>query len=333
MKRLHGNIIELVPSIPLAMFVVVGFLCACAHAVFSPAHPNNPEEQIGLSRASKRDVWWPAVRELGKVANTNERLRGKVWAKARVNTLGMKFVLVKAGTFVMGPDQHRVANIQVEHPVRIAQPYFISVTEVTNAQFQMLVPESKPDARSSPDPDSPVVKVSWQSADRFCKLLSEKEGARYRLPTEAEWEYACRAGSRTQWCFGRFRFRLGEFGWCGAEEMGRTARVALLKPNDWGIYDMHGNVLEWVSDWYSDEYYARCAAEGVVEDPRGPLRGRVHVVRSGCWAARNPVACSCTARFPLPILDRKPFSQQAAGFRETLRFSIVREYDEPGSQD
>lgn len=328
MTKSGRTIIELPPFISLAVSIVVALLCACTHAIFSPGSPDDLEQQIRLSKASDRDVWWPAVEELGKMANSNETLRNKIWAQARVNTLGMKLALVKPGTFLMGPDKHRVANIQVEHPVRISRPYFISVTEVTNAQFQMVFPKSKADARFSPDADSPVVNVLWQDADELCRLLSEREGAQYRLPTEAEWEYASRAGRRTQWCFGRFRFRLDEFGWCDAEEMKKAARVALLKPNDWGIYDMHGNVLEWVSDWYSDEYYAQCAAEGTVQDPKGPLQGRVHVVRSGCWAARNPVACSSTARFPLPILDRKPFSGKVAGFRQTLGFRIVREFEE-----
>lgn len=282
------------------------------------------EQQIHFSKSYKRSVWLPAVEELSKMANNNEILQHKIWNQARINSLGMKFVLVKPGTFTMGPDKHRVANVQESHKVEITRPYFISLTEVTNRQLKRIFSDHKVDPLYSPDQDSPAISVSWIDAVEFCRLLSKKEGALYRLPTEAEWEYACRAGSNTQCSFGRFRFGLDEFGWCD-DSIGRAAGVAELKPNKWGIYDMHGNVLEWVSDWYSDTYYSHCKSKGVVRDPKGPTRGRTHVLRSGAWLADNPLACTCTARFPLPFFDRVPFSGERVGFRQVVGFRVVRE--------
>ncbi|MCK4659881.1 MAG: formylglycine-generating enzyme family protein [Phycisphaerae bacterium] len=264
------------------------------------------------------------------MADKDEILRQEVWVQARVNTLGMKFALINPGTFTMGPDKHRIANVQKAHQVEISQGYFISVTEITNTQFRRLFPEYTVDAEYSPDRDSPAVSVSWDDAHAFCKLLSEKEGAVYRLPTEAEWEYACRAGSTTHWSLGLFRLGLDEYGWC-EDSTGRASRVAALKPNEWGIYDMRGNVLEWVSDWYSDTYYAQCASKGVVHDPIGPAQGWSHVLRSGAWLADNPMACTCTTRFPLPIFDRVPFSGKGAGFRQVVGFRVVREL--PGDDE
>ncbi|MBU0718802.1 MAG: formylglycine-generating enzyme family protein, partial [Planctomycetes bacterium] len=174
------------------------------------------------------------------------------------------------------------------------------------------------------------VRVSWEQAAEFCKLLSEREGATYRLPTEAEWEYACRAGTTTRYSFGWDKKRLPEFAWCNYTN-GRASAVGMLSPNPWGIYDMHGNVFEWVADWYSDTYYGECVERGISEDPQGPGKGRVHVLRGGGWEVDNPDALTCTARFPMPILDRIPFDPDPRtrdlGFRQTVGFRIVREPD------
>ncbi len=226
----------------------------------------------------------------------------------------------------MGPDERRIPQQGVAHEVELTRSFYISVTEVTNEQFRELVPQYVPDFRYSPDSDCPAVNVVWEDADGFCRLLSAREGVVYRLPTEAEWEYACRAGSTGAFCFGDDPEQLRRFGWYDyANE--RASRVAMLAPNQWGIYDMHGNVVEWVLDWFSYDYYAACAQEGLVTDPRGPDSGRTHVLRGGGWPALNEEACSCTARMPLPIFNRPPFFGHDAGVREAMGFRIVREVD------
>lgn len=200
---------------------------------------------------------------------------------------------------------------------------------MTNAQYQQMFPQFKVDAEYSPDPASPAVRVSWKDAVRFCKLLSGKENVVYRLPTEAEWEYACRAGTKTLYSFGFKPDRLPEFAWCNYVN-GRASPVAMLKPNAWGIYDMHGNAFEWVSDWYSRSYYSECAAKGTVQDPKGPQRGWTHVLRGGGWQVRNPLALTSTFRIPLPTFDRRPFSPDPVGLRQTIGFRVVRVPQIPG---
>jgi formylglycine-generating enzyme required for sulfatase activity len=147
--------------------------------------------------------------------------------------------------------------------------------------------------------DHPVVNVTWNDAVAFCGWLSRKEGKTYRLPTEAEWEYACRAGTTTRYNFGDEPEDLAgsanvydatshplynEALW-GRYELGSrdgfcfTAPVGRFRPNRWGLYDMHGNVWEWCSDWYGENYYKQCP----VDDPKGPEAGIRHSRRGGAW--------------------------------------------------
>lgn len=312
--------------------VLIGTSCVRPHAPIITVEADELDKLIRLSQSDERSQWWPTVEHLGKIADMDDAIRDKIWVRAKVNTLGMKFAEVPPGTFVMGPDTHRICDIQKAHPIEITQGYFMAVTEVTNTQFQQLSPKFEADSRYSPDPDSPAVNVSWEDADRFCKLLSQKEGVLYRLPTEAEWEYACRAGTKTLFCFGEDPTKLAQYGWYDYARCGKASRVAMLKPNDWGIYDMHGNAVEWVFDWYSKTYYSECAVKGIVQDPKGPEQGRTlpyltptHVLRGGGWPARNPLACSSTARCPLPRFDRAPFSNDEAGFKQVVGFRVVRE--------
>jgi formylglycine-generating enzyme required for sulfatase activity len=221
----------------------------------------------------------------------------------------------------------RLCEMQVAHSVRITKPFYVAVTETTNQQFAAIFPEHRADSRYSPDGDSPAVRVRWDQAAEFCRILSEREGTTYRLPTEAEWEYACRAGTTTFYSFGVSPRAMPQYGWCLAERT-RAAPVALLKPNNWGIYDMHGNVFEWVGDRFSQKYYMACFKQATVDDPQGPQWGRTHVLRSSGWQVDNTFACTCMARFPLPVLDRKPFTGDNVGMRAAIGFRVVREATE-----
>jgi formylglycine-generating enzyme required for sulfatase activity len=133
-----------------------------------------------------------------------------------------------------------------------------------------------------------VESVSWDDAVEFCKRLSAKEGLIYRLPTEAEWEYACRVGSTTRYCFGDDRRQLVEYAWFEGNSGGKTHPVGQKKPNAWGLYDMYGNVWEWCQDWY-DAY-----PSGMVTDPQGPSSGSGRVYRGGSW---DYVASLCRSAF------------------------------------
>ena len=125
--------------------------------------------------------------------------------------------------------------------------------------------------------------VSWDDAIAYCKKLSEKEGKKYRLPTEAEWEYACRAGTETRWSFGDDEKVLGNYAWYdkNAWDIGEeyAHQVALKKPNAFGLYDMHGNVYEWCHDYYEEDYYKQSPEK----DPTGPTSGSSRVLRGASW--------------------------------------------------
>jgi formylglycine-generating enzyme required for sulfatase activity len=192
----------------------------------------------------------------------------------------MELKLIPAGKFMMG--QVGGDSDEMPHEVMLTKPYYIGVHEVTNAQWKRVmgsVPSNWNEA------DRPVERVSWEDAVEFCKTLSalaeeRVAGREYRLPTEAEWEYACRAGLTTKYCFGDDESRLGEYGWFNKNSGSQTHPVGQKKANAWGLFDVHGNVWEWCSDWYGDY------GSGAVSDPQGPS-GRYHrVQRGGGW--RSP---------------------------------------------
>ncbi|MCY2986701.1 MAG: formylglycine-generating enzyme family protein, partial [Planctomycetota bacterium] len=159
--------------------------------------------------------------------------------------------------------------------------FWLGKYPVTNAQYGRFLeaagksvkkPESWDDRRFN-QPEQPVVSVSWDEAQAFC------EWAEVRLPTEAEWEYACRAGTTTQYSFGDDEKMLGEYGWFDQNSGGQTQPVGAKNPNPWGLHDVHGNVWEWCQDWFSEKYYGQ--SPGV--DPTGPLEGSFRVYRGGGW--------------------------------------------------
>jgi len=137
--------------------------------------------------------------------------------------------------------------------------------------------------------EHPVVCVSWNDAMAFCGWLSGKDGRAYGLPTEAQWEYACRAGATTLWNFGDDESRVGEHAWFCENSGGTTHPVGRKKPNAWGLCDMHGNMYEWCDDWFAADYYGVSPAD----DPQGPPGGEGRVLRGGCWLA---VGNRCASR-------------------------------------
>ena len=306
----------------LSILACSSFSCKASAQTAAPI-ADQVDDLVAASSSLDRQVWWSASEALGVLATREPALRDAIWNRASVNTLGMKFVRVGSGTFTMGPDAHRLFDIQKAHEVKIGHACYMGLTEVTNEQLSAILPPHHPDSGFSPEPDSPAVNVTWEQAVEFCKRLSELEGAKYRLPTEAEWEYACRAGTSTPYSFGTDPKLMMDYGRCLADHFA-AAPVASLRPNPWGIYDMHGNVFEWVSDWFSRDYYSDCEKKGMVEDPTGPESGGSHVLRSCGWQVDNARACTCAARFPLPTLDKKPFAP-GPGMRETIGFRVVRE--------
>jgi formylglycine-generating enzyme required for sulfatase activity len=193
------------------------------------------------------------------------------------NSIGMEFVLIPAGEFKMGSNDGSSDEKPV-HQVRLSTPFYLGKYEVTQGQWQAVM-ENNP-SRFIGDLNRPIENVSWEDVREFIRRLNTKEGGtKYRLPTEAEWEYAARAGSTTAYGFGNDARQLGEYAWYDANSGDTTHPVGQKKPNAWGLSDMHGNVWEWVQDWYGGY-----AAEAVT-DPQGPGSGSSHrVLRGGSWS-------------------------------------------------
>ena len=202
--------------------------------------------------------------------------------KAITNSIGMKLKLLPAGTFVMGSDFEKAVDFEKPvHHATLTKPFYIGVHEVTQEQYKKLMGENPSEEKA---PQHPVTHVSWTDAVRFCETLSnlpeEKAAGRtYRLPTEAEWEYACRAGTTTEYSFGNDEPQLGDYAWFGDNSNYTTHVVGQKKPNPWGLYDMHGNVYEWCQDWCNGY-----PGDSVV-DPDGPPTGSDRVLRGGSWVS------------------------------------------------
>ncbi len=215
------------------------------------------------------------------------------------NSIGMKLTRIEPGTFIMGEGKDA-------HQVTITKPYYLGTYEVTQSEYQQVIGK---DPSTFKGADNPVDSVSWNDAANFCRALSAmpKEiasGHVYRLPTEAEWEYACRAGTTTAYSFGEDKSELEHYGWYGDNSghtrvnsatlwqlrisveqkqetlMSRGCRphpVGRKAPNALGLYDMHGNLWEWCADWYADY------SMGALSDPVGPANGKERVARGGSW--------------------------------------------------
>jgi formylglycine-generating enzyme required for sulfatase activity len=229
------------------------------------------------------------------------------------NSIGMKLRLIPAGKFMMGSPETeagRDANEGPQHGVMLSKPYFLGASAVTVGQFKEFVKAKgyKTDAETDGgayrrtggffiiDPkctwlnpgweqtdEHPVVAVSRRDAQAFCDWLSEKEGKQYALPTEAQWEYACRAGSQTRYFFGDDVKLLGRYAWYENNSEWKAHPVAQKEANAWGLYDMHGNVRQWAADWFAADYYQKSPKE----DPPGPSDGADRVFRGGGWVSHE----------------------------------------------
>jgi formylglycine-generating enzyme required for sulfatase activity len=215
-------------------------------------------------------------------------------------TVGMKLVLVPAGEFLMGsPDSDKAASADEKppHRVRITRPFYLGMYEVTQGQYRAVTGENPSGFKGSDD--LPVESISWNDAIAFCNTLSLREGLTpyyhagagtvsggegYRLPTEAEWEYACRAGSTTRYSFGDNAARLGEYGWFDRNSGSQTQPVGQKGPNAFGLHDMHGNVWEWCWDPYDENYNGQSPGA----DPPGPSQAAFRVIRGGSWINNAP---------------------------------------------
>ncbi|MDB4353536.1 formylglycine-generating enzyme family protein, partial [bacterium] len=180
--------------------------------------------------------------------------------------------LLPPGVFTMGYKRD-------EHEVKLTKSFMLGIHEVTQTQYERVMGKNPSKFKGA---NNPVEQVSWEDAVKFCQKLSalpaEKAAGRvYRLPTEAEWEYACRAGTTTTYSFGDDDTELGDYAWFDGNSGKTSHPVGGKKPNAWGLYDMHGNVWEWCQDWHGDY------PSGTVTDPTGAESGSHRVYRGGGW--------------------------------------------------
>jgi formylglycine-generating enzyme required for sulfatase activity len=224
----------------------------------------------------------------------------------------MEFVLIKAGCFMMGSEKGE-ADEKPLHDVTITKPFYMGVYEVTQAQWMAIMGDNPSYLKGN---DLPVESVTWDDAQKFAAKLKTKlaQSLRCRLPTEAEWEYACRAGTTTPFSFGSALNGSGancdgNFPFGGAEKgpsLQRTTRVSSYEPNAFGLYDMHGNVWEWCADWHDRTYYA----QSPVDDPTGSTRVWNRATRGGSWSY-SAIRCRSAYRNGYSPLYQRPNS----GFR------------------
>jgi sulfatase modifying factor 1 len=251
--------------------------------------------------------------------------------KTFTNSMGMEFVLIPAGKFIMGSPNNEPGRAENEGPqreVQITKPFYMGKYEVKVSEFRELVKagQFKTDAETnggayvpvkekwqrkegvnwmnpgfSQKDDHPVVCLAWPDAVEYCKWLTKKTGHAYRLPTEAEWEYACRAGSQQAYSFGPDGRELSKYAWYGENSGGKTRPVGQKKPNGWVLFDMHGNVWEWCQDWYA------AYPVGTAIDPGGPLRGSGRVHRGGGWISQEKYSRCAIRRSGFGGSDRLGF--------------------------
>jgi formylglycine-generating enzyme required for sulfatase activity len=242
--------------------------------------------------------------------------------KKIVTKTGIEMVLIPGGRFVMGDDQGE-DDEKPAHEVELS-PFYIDAAEVTQAEYERLMGRNPAKFQGK---DRPVERVSWHAAMLYCNMRSLREGLKpcyepktqtcdfaasgYRLPTEAEWEYACRAGSRTRWSFGDGPAELEKHAWLKTNAAKTTHPVRQKPPNAWGLYDMHGNVAEWCADFYAEGY----GTGGPVKDPHGPDRGEERVLRGGSWNTGADACRSAARKGETPGLADVCFGYEAYGFR------------------
>jgi formylglycine-generating enzyme required for sulfatase activity len=271
------------------------------------------------------------IKELPLAVAPFEAIKAKEYQKLTAEYLGvslektvdlgsgvkMEFTLIPAGEFMIGSprsEKDRDRDEGPRHRIKISKGFYMSLSEVTQAQWKVVMSTNPSHFKGD---SLPVEQVSWNDAVEFCKKLSQQEGKTYRLPTEAEWEYACRAGTTTPFntgetintnqsnYHGNYIYGIGRKG----INRQKTSVVGTFTPNAFGLYDMHGNVWEWCSDWYGQDYYSKSPEV----DPEGPGSGSLRVLRGGSWDLAPRYCRSAERAWFKPV-----FQSYSHGFRVVL---------------
>jgi acetoin utilization deacetylase AcuC-like enzyme/formylglycine-generating enzyme required for sulfatase activity len=251
---------------------------------------------------------------------------------------GLEMVVIPAGWFEMGsakgtPDEAPVHRVWIDS-------FLMDKHEVVQEQFKKF---QISDPSHFKNPSGPLEQINWTDAAMYCNERSRGEGLApcyneetwdcnfaangYRLPTEAEWEYACRAGTNSQYSFGDDARSLKDYAWFAANSSGKTHPVSQRKANPWGLYDIHGNTAEWCNDFYAANYYAQAPQR----NPRGPREGKERVLRGGAWNS-SAEACRSAYRASDPSIDDTCLASDAIGFR-CVRNAPQNQSSEPNMPD
>jgi sulfatase modifying factor 1 len=309
MKRLKALICGLAFTLPAMLLIYFDQPTGTAKAEAEKAVTEGEDEEGETRGAAEKNEYtarttWPVAFRTGPQAEIT-------------NSIGMKLRLIPAGSFMMGAvpgDSEADDDEKPRHSVEISKPFYIGVYEVTQAEWEAVMGKTQRDLVGDyplfgDGPRYPVYYVTWNETQEFCRKLSEKEGVTYRLPTEAEWEYAARGGVEGKiYVWGDEKTPLvngvkhanvadesvkgskvyealetdyDKYGYFAGYNDGyaETSPVGSYTPNGFGLYDMAGNVWEWCADWYGDGYYGGSPAK----DPAGPSSGEDRVLRGGCW--------------------------------------------------
>ncbi len=280
------------------IMAVFSFMLPWQEVVFGPPEIDKQDDPVGLNAPAAPSP----LRTRKSLGNPKKRvveIKNKSIPKEITNSIGMKLVLIPSGEFMMGLNHPKARTFEKPmHRVHITKPFYMGVYEVTQNEFEKVMGVNP--SKFQTDSRLPVEQVSWDQIQEFLKKLSnfpeEKAGRTYRLPTEAEWEYACRAGTTTYYHYGdiissnQANFN-GEHPGENPKKgpyLRTTVKVGSYKPNSFGLYDMHGNVNEIVSDWGGEDYYSKSP----LEDPQGPSFGTKGIARGGGWDSWIPAPAS-----------------------------------------
>ena len=265
-------------SVIAASGLVVLSVCILAIAIGLVLWNQKASDPIAKGKADgfvkKEELPGPKVND----KKENELIQPKA-GDLIANDLGMKFAWIPPGSFLMGSPANEKdrEHYETQHRVNLTKGFRMGIHTVTKAQWRTVMGTNPNNFKGD---DLPVETASWNDCVEFCTKLSKRESKNYRLPTEAEWEYACRAGSQTAYHFGDDPSNLGDYAWFRENTNVNPHPVGQKKPNSWGLYDMHGNVWQWCEDWWDGDYYSNSPGDNPVNTKATLYR----VARGGSWA-------------------------------------------------
>ena len=268
-----------------------------------------------------RNVMWALAAVIAAAPGCARNNPGGPAVKAPADPM----VLIPAGTFTMGDGAGRPD--EAPHTVSVSS-FYLDVYPVTQELYETVMGVNPSKHRGK---NNPVERTQWTDAVRFCNKCSEREGLTpcydldtwecdfdangYRLPTEAEWEYACRAGNTGKYCFGDDEAELPKYAWFRPQSQGRPRPLGQKLPNRWGLYEMHGNVWQWCHDWYDETP----SVESAAENPRGPATGKMRVLRGGAWDCTAEKLRSAYRHKEFPVYSDACFGADSYGFRRARK--------------